>query len=144
SNHALPTLRLGDSRLTVLVSHLDENKTSCSDYFRNSLHFPLIDTSSAVKFEISRRARRELEQINQWWVANRDARDLFVRELADAERQLRTAPESEIWRKRGDQMIRRWLLPKTRYHLYYRYDATQEQLLVLAVWGANRGTTPRL
>ncbi|MCX5744101.1 MAG: hypothetical protein NT062_16555, partial [Proteobacteria bacterium] len=54
SNHALPTLRLGDSRLTVLVSHLDENKTSCSDYFRNSLHFPLIDTSSAANFDYGR------------------------------------------------------------------------------------------
>ena len=37
-----------------------------------------------MKFEVSRRARRELERINRWWVANRDARDLFVRELADA------------------------------------------------------------
>ena len=80
-----------------------------------------------MKFEISQRARRELERINRWWIENRDARDLFVRELAEGEIHLSTAPESEVWRKRGD-----------------RYDATRERLLVLAVWGATRGTTPKL
>lgn len=97
-----------------------------------------------MKFEISRRARRELARINRWWIENRDARDLFVRELAEAEVHLRTAPESEVWRKRGDRVIRRWLLPKTGYHLYYQYNATEKHLLVLAVWSAARGTTPRL
>ncbi|MBA3392655.1 MAG: type II toxin-antitoxin system RelE/ParE family toxin [Deltaproteobacteria bacterium] len=97
-----------------------------------------------MKFEISRRARRELERINRWWIENRDSRGLFVRDLAQAEMHLRTAPESEVWRNRGDHVIRRWLLPKTGYHLYYRYDAAQKHLVILAVWGATRGTTPRL
>ncbi len=97
-----------------------------------------------MKFEISRRAQRELERINRWWIEHRDARDLFARELGEAEIHLRTAPESEVWRRRGDRLIRRWLLPKTGYHLYYEYDATRERLLVLAVWGATRGSSPRL
>ena len=97
-----------------------------------------------MKFEVSRRARRELERIHRWWIANRDARDLFVRELADAEAHLRTAPEGEVWRQRGGRVIRRWLLPKTKYHLYYEYQLAEQRLLVVAVWGAARGSTPRL
>jgi plasmid stabilization system protein ParE len=97
-----------------------------------------------VKFEVSRRARREIERINRWWVEHRDTRDLFVRELAEAEVGLRAAPQGEIWRQRGVGVIRRWLLPKTGYHLYYRYDAEKNYLLVVAVWGATRGRGPKL
>lgn len=41
-------------------------------------------------------------------------------------------------------MIRRWLLPKTKYHLYYEYQLAEQRLLVVAVSGAARGSTPRL
>ncbi len=97
-----------------------------------------------MKFQISRRAQREVERINRWWLENRDSRDLFVRELAEAELQLRTAPEREVWRKRGDRSIRRMLLPRTEYHLYYEYDVARDRLLVLAVWSARRGSIPKL
>jgi hypothetical protein len=47
-----------------------------------------------VKLEISKRARRQIEKIQAWWVAHRhDARGMFLEELAAAERQLRTTPE---------------------------------------------------
>ena len=98
-----------------------------------------------MKFEISRRARREIERIGRWWVDNRPAaRELFVHELAEAERLLRTAPDTEAWRTRGGKVIRRWLLPKTQYHLYFLYDAKSDRLLVVAVWGATRGKDPNL
>jgi plasmid stabilization system protein ParE len=98
-----------------------------------------------LKFEISRRARREIERIGRWWVDNRpDARELFVHELAEAERSLRAAPETEAWRTRSDKVIRRWLLPKTQYHLYYWYEPKTDRLLVVAVWGAARGSNPKL
>jgi hypothetical protein len=30
------------------------------------------------------------------------------------------------------------------YHLYYRYEASSEHVLVVAVWGAKRGSEPTL
>ena len=40
--------------------------------------------------------------------------------------------------------VRRLLLPKSRYHLYYEYDADSKELTVLALWGAVRGRRPPL
>lgn len=97
-----------------------------------------------MKFEISRRARREIERINDWWVAHRDDHDLFLRELAEAEIALRAAPQGEVWRRRGGRVIRRWLLAKSGHHLYYRFEPTEDRILVVAAWGATRGSTPKL
>ncbi len=70
---------------------------------------------------------------------------MFLDELAAAERQLRTAPElGSIYIERGKRIIRRVLLPKTGTHVYYSLDANDELVTILAVWGAQRGRTPRL
>jgi len=38
--------------------------------------------------------------------------------------------------------LRRYLLRATRYHLYFVY--TDEHVVIVAIWGATRGTPPRL
>jgi plasmid stabilization system protein ParE len=99
-----------------------------------------------VKFEISKRARRQIEKMQTWWVANRqDAPTLLLDELAEAERELRAKPKMGTLysaHKSGD--VLRIPLTRTNNYLYYRYRADRDELIVLAVWGAPREHGPKL
>jgi plasmid stabilization system protein ParE len=99
-----------------------------------------------VRFEISRRARRQIEKIHAWWTDNRPAaRSLFLDELGRAEHLLRENPElGSVYTTHRTSTVRRVLLARTEYHLYYRYIARREAITVLAVWGATRRRGPRL
>lgn len=99
-----------------------------------------------MKTEISKRARRHIEKRQAWWSKHRPAAlSLFLDELGAAERQLRTAPElGSIYVERNKRTIRRVLLPKSGTHVYYSLDANRDLVTILAVWGAQRGRTPRL
>ncbi len=93
-----------------------------------------------MNFDITPRAEREIERIANYWAENRDVgAEFFLRELEEAEKHLRTLPESgEAWRMRKNEVIRRWLLEGSSTHLYYVYQARRERILVVAVWGARR------
>jgi plasmid stabilization system protein ParE len=99
-----------------------------------------------VRFEISRRARWQIEKIHAWWTDNRPAaRSLFLDELGRAERLLRENPELGIvYVAHKSGAIRRVLLIESEYHLYYRYVPSRSEILVVAIWGAARGRGPRL
>jgi plasmid stabilization system protein ParE len=99
-----------------------------------------------VKLEISKRARRQIERIQAWWVEQRPAaRSLFLDEMAAAERQLRSTPElGSIYTEHKTATVRRVLLPKTHHHLYYRYRADRDELIVLSVWGSPKERGPKL
>jgi len=99
-----------------------------------------------VRFEISRRARRQIDKIQAWWTDNRpEARSLFLDELSGAERLLRGTPEAGIvYAAHATGDVRRVLLRRADYHLYYRYQASRDELVVLMVWGAAREHGPRL
>ena len=92
----------------------------------------------AVTFQ--RRASRDIDQIATWWSTNRPvAPDLFLAELEQMLAAVALMPtlgaQARSRRARG---VRRILLPRTRYHLYYRVrDGAIE---VLAVWHAKRGS----
>jgi len=99
-----------------------------------------------VKFEISKRARRQIEKMSHWWIENRPAAPtMFLDELGDAEQRLRENPEVGIVYARhrsGD--VRRLLLSGSAHQLYYRYRRDRDELVVLTVWGAPRGRGPKL
>jgi plasmid stabilization system protein ParE len=99
-----------------------------------------------VKFAISKRARRQIEKISAWWIENRPAApSMFVDELADAERVLRGNPEAgTIYATHPTGVVRRVLLTGTKHHLYYRYRADQNEIVVLTAWGAPRERGPKL
>lgn len=99
-----------------------------------------------MRFEISRRARRQIEKIDAWWTDNRpSARSLFLDELGKAERVLRSNPEVGIvYTVQKSGAIRRVLLIESEYHLYYRYVPSRSEILVVAIWGATRKHGPRL
>ena len=81
-----------------------------------------------------------------WWTQNRPAApELLAAELARALELLRAHPEAgNIYRARHDQGVRRLLMRRTKYHVYYRHDADQRCIAVLAVWSAVRGRPPTL
>ena len=98
-----------------------------------------------MKVRLSGRAEREVERIHRWWAQHRDARDLFLEELAQAQVQLMESPEAGVaWRVRGGGVVRRWLLPKTKYHVYYRLEEDNQTVRVLAVWSAVRARPPKI
>jgi plasmid stabilization system protein ParE len=99
-----------------------------------------------VKIEISKRARRQIEKISRWWVEKRRAAPtMFLDELADAARQLRSNPEiGVVYARHRTGDVRRLLLSGSGHHLYYRYRRDRDLLVVLTVWGSPPERGPKL
>jgi plasmid stabilization system protein ParE len=93
---------------------------------------------------LQRRATREAEQADDWWRRNRPSSpDLFVTEFDRMLAAIVLMPTlGRPARSERAVGLRRVLLRRTRYHVYYRVRA--ETLEVLAVWHAARGTGPGL
>jgi plasmid stabilization system protein ParE len=98
-----------------------------------------------VKLELAPRAVRDAERHARWWREHRPAaRLLFDQELAAALEQIRTQPESGLtYPGIAGKDYRRLLLPRTRFHVYYRLAAL-DRIRVVAIWGAVRERGPRL
>jgi plasmid stabilization system protein ParE len=100
--------------------------------------------SASLDVVFQRRATRDIEEINTWWRANRSAApDLFLLELRAtlsiaALSPTLGAPARDV----RLPAVRRLILQRTRYHVYYRVAG--QVLEVLAVWHAVRGSGPGL
>jgi plasmid stabilization system protein ParE len=93
---------------------------------------------------LQRRATREIEEIDGWWRQNRSSSpNLFLVELESmlAAAALMPALGAAVRGKRAPG-LRRVLLRRTKYHVYYRVSG--EILEVLAVWHTARGAGPGL
>ena len=78
-------------------------------------------------------AEAQIRRIAEWWRVNRPAAPgLFARELAHALEAVTAAP------------LHRILLRRSRYHVYFSYDAAADIVAVRAVWHAVRGVGPPL
>jgi plasmid stabilization system protein ParE len=90
------------------------------------------------------RAAAEIAEIAEWWRANRSsAPELFLAELRQALALVETAPALGVpARSARIPGVRRVLLERTRYHVYFRVNA--DCLEVLAVWHASRGGKPKI
>ena len=98
-----------------------------------------------MKLEILDEARAQYRKQSAWWREHREAKTLFAQEFLAAIRHLQTAPETgALYARRRGRAIRRWLMPKTEYHVYYRLDRQQDLLVIYSVWGARRGRGPTL
>ena len=89
-------------------------------------------------------AERQIRAIDSWWRANRTASpELFAQELAEAFSTIALAPEAGRRYPHPEvKGVRRMPLRATRNHIYY--VASEESVLVLAVWGAVKGAGPDL
>lgn len=98
--------------------------------------------------EFSDDARRMLDDADERWVAEHGylAANPLVEEAEHAIELLRHNPELGVRFRRAQGRrpeIRRPLL-QTGWHLYYGVDASRSHLVILAVWYASRGESPRL
>lgn len=96
----------------------------------------------ALTYRIKARARREIEKAAEWWAENRLAAPGAVRkDVEDALKILIEQPDigTKVEIDRSPQ-IRRFLLDRTKYFLYYR--VRRAELEVLAVWHSNREHGP--
>jgi plasmid stabilization system protein ParE len=98
-----------------------------------------------MKLVFTPEAEQQADECDTWWRENRDARDLFARELAGARTFLRESPNVGAKYTMLDGFsVRRVLLPKTGTHVYYSVDEDADLVTVLAVWGAPKGRGPKL
>ena len=96
-----------------------------------------------MKVRFAERAEAQLDERHAWWRAHRDERDLFNEELDAAVRFLAVnATTMPVVRKTGGRSFRRVLMPRTACHLYF--EVIDEEVFVVAAWGATRGRLPRL
>jgi plasmid stabilization system protein ParE len=92
------------------------------------------------------RSEAQVLEAAQWWRANRPAAtELFDEELITSLQLLVELPE--LGRRYPHPRVggvRRLLMPRTRYHLYYVHEVEDEALIVLALWSSVRGRRPLL
>jgi len=86
---------------------------------------------------ISADAEAQLIAIRSWWLSNRPAApDLFDRELDAAVGVIGKAPSAfPVYRREGDDAVRRSLLPKSRYAVYFSVEpdhVTAREIAIVA------------
>ena len=91
-------------------------------------------------------AEQQLRDVDRWWVTNRQAApDLFLNELDRAIDLLSELPEIGPKFQRTNRIgIRRLLLRRSKYWVYYLYDAKRAIVYILAIWSTFRGSDPHL
>lgn len=94
-----------------------------------------------VRFTVT--ARDHVAREQQWWLENRDYRDLFATELEEAVRLVAHMPGAGTrYPDAGVVGLRRLYLPKISCHIYYTHD--DDQVVIRALWGARRERGPKL
>ena len=98
------------------------------------------------RVELSPQARDQLTTINLWWARNRlAAPTLVAAEFESSIQQLATSPESgRLHDGSKPVQVRKLLMPRSRYRLYYEVDPVGRIVTVLAVWHVARGAEPHL
>ncbi|MGZ5429148.1 MAG: type II toxin-antitoxin system RelE/ParE family toxin, partial [Thermoanaerobaculia bacterium] len=77
-------------------------------------------------------AEAQIERIDEWWQSHRpQAPDLFAEELERAFELLADAPEiGRRYPYPAGAMVRRFLLKRTRNHIYYQYQRNTQVILI--------------
>jgi plasmid stabilization system protein ParE len=98
-----------------------------------------------VKVLLLDEAGAQFEGEDAWWRENRDQTELFVDEFEATLRRIADLPQAgQRYRWKGGCLIQRWLMPKTRCHVYSFHDRDNDTLEIHSVWGARRGSGPKL
>lgn len=99
---------------------------------------------SRFKVELSPRARRQLSQIERWWFDNHPSNpDLLVMELQAIGEMIADNPGAgAVYNRRVG--VRRVLMPRSQYYLYYRIVEARGLISIVAFWHTARGRGPRV
>lgn len=94
----------------------------------------------------SHAAAAQAQVIADWWTLNRTAApDMFVRELDATVRLLETSPLLGSHYVRAPLPgVRRLLIGRSHYHVYWEVDAATRTVTITAIWHARRGSGPPL
>lgn len=96
--------------------------------------------------EFSPEALGQARLVMDWWYENRPkAPELFLDELDAAVEQLTTTPYAGVGYGRAEITgMRRLLMPRTRYHVYYTVITEPPIVRIHAIWHASRRRGPQL
>lgn len=102
--------------------------------------------SPPLPIKVTRRAEREIRAGAAWWAANRPkAPDAFGEEIERAFLLLSRQPSlGTPARNTKLAGVRRLLLDRIRYYLYYCHRQKPPAVEILALWHTSRGSQPRL
>lgn len=94
---------------------------------------------------VSGPADRQILRVDLWWRKNRQkAPDLFTQQIGWAIGFLSETPLLGSPVIMGRRHLRRLLMRKTSYYVYYDVNEQAGSVEIRAVWHASRGKTPRL
>ena len=87
------------------------------------------------------RAAAEIRRASAWWRANREAAPFALAEDIERAFELVAAQPGIGSRARNAKKegVRRLLLSRTGYHLYYQVNAEAGRIEILALWHSRRG-----
>ena len=100
--------------------------------------------SELLHVEVSAGAAGQIREAEAWWRANRHKAPNAIREELERASALVAAQPDIGSRARNVKLagVRRILLARIRYHLYYRVSEAPHQIEVLGFWHASRGSHP--
>jgi plasmid stabilization system protein ParE len=98
-----------------------------------------------MRVRITPEAQAQLEERKRWWRQHRDkAPDLFDQEFVAAAARIGSEPMSfPVFTDKRDRTIRRCLMPKTQYHVYFEILEDRSEISVVAAGGGRRRKPPR-
>ena len=101
---------------------------------------------SPFQVRFSSTAQDLVRLADAWWTVHREkAPGLFTEELAAVVERLTAMPlTGESYRESRGQEVRRMLMRKTRYHVYYVVDDNRNLVEVVSIWHSTKGRGPDL
>lgn len=100
----------------------------------------------ALRVEFSKRAAREVRELEAWWRLNRTAAPNAVRE--ELERVIGIISTTPLIGRRANDVdlrdVRRVHISRIWHFLYYRLRDESERIEILSLWSESRGTAPKL
>lgn len=103
--------------------------------------------SERLSVDFTLQASKQVEEAGRWWRENRDkAPEALHEELDQALQLIALQPDvGAVARNSKLAGVRRILLSRVRYHLYYRLvDTPARSIQVVGLWHASRGEKPQL
>lgn len=99
-----------------------------------------------IIIRFARRTLHELDRLEAWCKDHQPARwPLFTAELDQVIQLLRESPElGHSYVGARAQGVRRILLEKAQYYVYYRYLRAKARIDVLSIWSTRRSRPPSL
>jgi len=93
----------------------------------------------------ARRALGDIERLERFCASQESSLwTTFMAELDLAVHMLENFPGLGVFYLTGPPNVRRILLRKTQYHVYYRFQPEKSLIVILALWSTRRGRSPSL